>query len=62
MDCSALPARRAGVGAGRMPDWSGLESGYDSFSDLADYCNFSNLCRECLAGAAERKGMRKAWA
>ena len=53
MDCSALPARCAGVGAGRMLDWSGLESGYDSFSGLADYCNFSNLCGKRLAGAAE---------
>lgn len=62
MDCSALPARRTGVGAGRMLDWSGLESGYDSFSDLADCCDSGNLCGKRLAGAAERKGMRKAWA
>lgn len=62
MDCSALPARCAGVGAGRMLDWSGLESGYDSFSGLADCCDSGNLCRKRLAGAAERKGMRKAWA
>ena len=62
MDCSALPARCAGVGAGRILDLSGLEFGHDSFSGLADYCNFINLFRECLAGAAERKGMRKAWA
>lgn len=62
MDCSALPARRAGVGAGRMPDRSGLESGDDCLPNLADRCDSGDLCGECLAGIAERKGMRKAWA
>ena len=62
MDCSALPARCAGVGAGRLTDWTGLESGYDSSLNLADWCDSGILCGKRLAGAAERKGMRKAWA
>ncbi len=62
MDCSALPARCAGVGAGRMSDWSGLESGMTASRIWLIVVILATCAVSVWLGAAERKGMRKAWA
>ncbi len=58
MDNSALLSGCAGAGVGRVPDWVGLESGYDSVQNLARSCHSCDLCNQYLAGHPERKGMK----